>query len=136
MKEGRILRRFREEPSAHDENISAVPGAPPESDSGETTANVADKRMPDFVFGVLRKQAIVPISRQDMQGRRDDTHSQAPYPISSRTDADHQVEASAGPDGAAGMSSERSASPASRAAPRLTKVSTHLFTSYALKARR
>jgi flagellar hook-length control protein FliK len=134
-KEARVLRDSKEEYFAQEKNLSSASAASLRPDSRERTADVSGDRMPDFVFGVLRAQAVVPGPAQETSPRREDEQSRF-HPNSSCTDAGTLTEASADPDSAMHKSSERSASTASRAAPSLTRVSAHLFTSYAHKARR
>jgi hypothetical protein len=133
--EARVPRDYREKYSAHEKNLSAASAAPSRPDSRERTANVSGDRMPDFVFGVLRAQAVVPGPAQEISPRREDEESRF-HPNYSCPDAGTLTEASADPDSAVHKSSERSASTASRSAPSFTRVSAHLFTSYAHKARR
>jgi hypothetical protein len=134
-KEPQVPRDYREKYSAQEKNLSAASAAPSSPDSRERTVNVSGDRIPDFVFGVLRAQTVVPGPAQEISPRREDEQSRF-HPNSSCPDAGTLAEASADPDSAVHKSSERSASTASRSAPSFTRVSAHLFTSYAHKARR
>jgi hypothetical protein len=126
MRQARILRRSRKAHPVHDEKAGTAQAAPAQPEACGRRAGDADMRMPDFVFGVLRKQTIAGAPQQAAYGGCDDSCPSSDHPISSRADA-----------GSADLPAERSGvMHAPRAAPGAKKVSAHLFTSYAHKARR
>jgi hypothetical protein len=113
-KEAGILRRSRDAHSARDKGDLSLAVSPPIDSPGRKDTS-PDTRMPDFVFGVLRTQAVNPVPRHAGPRHPDEIHGQLPCPVTSVPNT---------------------AAPACASTDSLKKVPAQLFTSYALKARR
>lgn len=120
------IQRRSEEPHSTDQADQAHQDFPALASTERTSRDgketVPATRMPDFVFGVIRKQASAAVPGQTRLGHPVETRGQFPCPISSSADA--------------GLPACESADPDDSAAPGPENLSAHLFTSYALKARR